>query len=1063
MLQQHNATCLLSATNLVNTQTVTPPAQRQHEILETKPTSTATTANLQTLVAAEGITLGPLQNGGNEQQQQLAKTNENVALHSSVPKNKLPTTTTFIPILKNGSYNNAQKQTKNNNNNQNSSQGRQLWHVVGSLDDVKNNDFPDLTTKMKAQILYQTPSLLTEATTAAATKWQQQQTLSKMLHDHIAVQSLLKPIIDFIPKSIKESLDFNSRRRRGRLRPAKAETGTETETETVAAASRTATPSTSSARAARRRSNVPATFVQVNKFAKQLTTLLLTLLLSFLSITFVNKHNSNNNLVLSLNKILKNKNRKKSNPADDDDGNDEAEIKGEQIPIHRQISSHNNNKNTTTTSSSVFSSNGTSRLLYALLFFAILLIIPSHDHMVSAAKPKSATQLQQQQQQQHQDHNQQQQHHNNKPNIAYAAGADHVQIDKEGMLLTPPSYQGVSSQTSNEEGTEYLTDSEEQLFDDEKQNLNIVEEEDAAEEDMDRGSYEKDGNDTHFDNTTVTKTPLFPTDLFTKEQLENGAVICHIIGVIYMFVALAIVCDEFFVPSLDVIIEKLGITDDVAGATFMAAGGSAPELFTSVIGVFVSFDDVGIGTIVGSAVFNILFVIGMCALFSRTVLSLTWWPLFRDCTFYSVSLLVLIYFFRDNRIWWWEALILFCIYIGYVGFMKWNVQVEGCVKKLISKNKGNAANSSETSMATQPGGSMTSRAASETRSGPPGSSSGAGTTGNSSGGNASTTQTGAKFRHGLLQLMIHTIDPLHDDDVPGKVDEKATQLHAIASLKVLLDATKPQRGGATTSAANHVKINLKETTLADRPNGNIDTTLDSPSLSGRRASWIDQRVKIQTRKFSIKQTQEIEDEPEPLSMAWPDTARKRLTYILVAPLLIPMWLTLPDTRTPKGKKLFPITFIGSILWIAAFSYLMVWWANVAGDTARIPPEVMGLTFLAAGTSIPDLITSVIVARKGFGDMAVSSSVGSNIFDVTVGLPIPWLLYGIIYDAPVEVNSVGMVCSITILFMMLLFVVMSIACFHWRMNKGLGFTMFLLYFVFVAVSLMFEYDVITCPV
>lgn len=78
------------------------------------------------------------------------------------------------------------------------------------------------------------------------------------------------------------------------------------------------------------------------------------------------------------------------------------------------------------------------------------------------------------------------------------------------------------------------------------------------------------------------------------------------------------------------------------------------------------------------------------------------------------------------------------------------------------------------------------------------------------------------------------------------------------------------------------------------------------------------------------------------------------------------------------------------------------------------------------------------------------------------LPIPWLLYGIIYGAPVEVNSVGMVCSITILFMMLVFVVMSIACFRWRMNKGLGFTMFLLYFAFVAVSLMFEYDVITCP-
>jgi hypothetical protein len=40
-----------------------------------------------------------------------------------------------------------------------------------------------------------------------------------------------------------------------------------------------------------------------------------------------------------------------------------------------------------------------------------------------------------------------------------------------------------------------------------------------------------------------------------------------------------------------------------------------------------------------------------------------------------------------------------------------------------------------------------------------------------------------------------------------------------------------------------------------------------------------------------------------------------------------------------GKKFFPITFLGSIMWIAAYSYLMVWWANVSGDTIRIPPEV----------------------------------------------------------------------------------------------------------------------------
>ena len=61
------------------------------------------------------------------------------------------------------------------------------------------------------------------------------------------------------------------------------------------------------------------------------------------------------------------------------------------------------------------------------------------------------------------------------------------------------------------------------------------------------------------------------------------------------------------------------------------------------------------------------------------------------------------------------------------------------------------------------------------------------------------------------------------------------------------------------------------------------------------------------------------------------------------------------------------------------SYLMVWFATILGEASNIPIEIMGLTFLAAGTSVPDLITSVIVAKKGLGDMAVSSSIGKRIF------------------------------------------------------------------------------------
>ena len=72
-------------------------------------------------------------------------------------------------------------------------------------------------------------------------------------------------------------------------------------------------------------------------------------------------------------------------------------------------------------------------------------------------------------------------------------------------------------------------------------------------------------NSTNATSAIEEADPLFPPDLFTMEELRQGAVGFYILGVVYMFVALAIVCDEFFVPSLDVIIEKIGCSEDVAG------------------------------------------------------------------------------------------------------------------------------------------------------------------------------------------------------------------------------------------------------------------------------------------------------------------------------------------------------------------------------------------------------------------------------------------------------------------------------------------------------------------
>ncbi|XP_057899373.1 sodium/potassium/calcium exchanger 2 isoform X2 [Melospiza georgiana] len=523
------------------------------------------------------------------------------------------------------------------------------------------------------------------------------------------------------------------------------------------------------------------------------------------------------------------------------------------------------------------------------------------------------------------------------------------------------------------------------------------------------------GQDNETDDHTKGE---YPEDLFSLEERRQGAVILHIIGMIYMFIALAIVCDEFFVPSLTVITEKLAISDDVAGATFMAAGGSAPELFTSLIGVFISHSNVGIGTIVGSAVFNILFVIGMCALFSKEILNLTWWPLFRDMSFYIIDLILLIIFFLDNFIMWWESITLLTAYFFYVTFMKFNVQVEELVKKFLNRNKvekvttdaegksPNAGDKDDQTLTTKPRLQR---------------------------GGSSASLHNSLMRNSIFQLMIHTLDPLAE----GKFKERASILHKIAKKKCQVEDSERQNG-----AANHEK------------GAKVEVAVTPPSDSGPVQNGI---------AHNVEENEEDEEE-QPLSLAWPETPRKQVTYLLVLPIVFPLWATLPDVRKPTSRKFFPITFFGSISWIAFFSYLMVWWAHQVGETIGITEEIMGLTILAAGTSIPDLITSVIVARKGLGDMAVSSSVGSNIFDITVGLPLPWLLYAVVNSfTPVTVSSNGLFCAIVLLFIMLLFVILSIASCKWRMNKILGLLMFGLYFVFLIVSVLLEDKVIQCPV
>ncbi|CAG9854871.1 unnamed protein product [Phyllotreta striolata] len=176
----------------------------------------------------------------------------------------------------------------------------------------------------------------------------------------------------------------------------------------------------------------------------------------------------------------------------------------------------------------------------------------------------------------------------------------------------------------------------------------------------------------------------FPFFLSEDQILHGGIILIVLIG-IYGFTLLAVVCNDYFLPCVETICERLNLTPDVAAATFMSIATSTPEFFTNTIGTFVTNSDLGIGTIVGSSMFNALGVPAIGGLASARPLHLDWYPLSRDAFIYLIAISVLIYISYDGRIYWYETLISLSVYICYFIIMFNNKKIARFVKKFVKK------------------------------------------------------------------------------------------------------------------------------------------------------------------------------------------------------------------------------------------------------------------------------------------------------------------------------------------------------------------------------------------
>ncbi|OAF71908.1 Na(+)/K(+)/Ca(2+)-exchange protein 4 [Intoshia linei] len=479
-------------------------------------------------------------------------------------------------------------------------------------------------------------------------------------------------------------------------------------------------------------------------------------------------------------------------------------------------------------------------------------------------------------------------------------------------------------------------------------------------------------------NATTTIPPVHINVINTCELEKNnyyGLWICiYIVIIMTTFIAIAIICDDFFVPSLDAISEKMNLSEDVAGATFMAAGSSAPELFTSIVGVTYE-TDVGVGTIVGSALFNIFVIIAFTGLLSRELLCLDWKPLARDAFFYSLSIIFYIIFSLDGYFYHYESVCLLLLYVIYIIMMVFNPRLMTCLGKITSKTKksvtpGNEKdenfqlkNKDEKSDSTQKG------IIKRFSMGPGGHARRLSIISQKSDGyekkNSQSKLNSVKSSKTITALQSGVrIEPLGEESEEISVIENGEDY----DVKFSKD--------------NDINENNQEKNIE------VDQEVEGSHSEeeGLQLYCCNCCPRVRTE---IPLSTKVRNEGGVLN--WLKFILRWFIFIEAFPFVVLYSWTIPDCENEKYKKYFLVSFIVSVFWIAVISFAMVTAVTRLGCILSIDEYTMGLVFIAVGTSVPDAMSSILVAREGFGDMAVSNAIGSNVFDINLGLGLPFLI------------------------------------------------------------------------
>lgn len=516
----------------------------------------------------------------------------------------------------------------------------------------------------------------------------------------------------------------------------------------------------------------------------------------------------------------------------------------------------------------------------------------------------------------------------------------------------------------------------------------------------DRCSFVNTTEDCQIDEGFLDYTYFVYCD-FSSKLLPLGIFIL-VIWLSFLFVGLAVTADDFFCPSLAVISDTLRLSHNIAGVTFLAFGNGAPDIFSAIAAIGNAKNgDAGlaIGALFGAGVFVTTVVAGFIAIICP--FDAMQRPFLRDIIFYLAAVFWTFCVLWDKKITKIEAIGFIILYIVYV-----LVVVIGRYIYTRQRGRTQPGNIQDTSgiQIINPLDTATDGERQPLLSNP------------------DVISLTAVKDMTIAQEFLHSINPIDTEEWSGfSLFKKVFEVFK-APIMFLLIITIPVVN--YDDEKHHWNRHLYCIQCILGPLFSVAATkVGFTMLGGSFPVWV-------------------------------------LTLILGVLLAALVFFTSKNEVQPKYHAAFAyLGFLVAVIWIYSIANEIVNILQTFGVVFNISNAILGLTLLAWGNSIGDFIADTVMARQGFPRMGISACFGGPLFNLLLGIGIPFTIATVKqgdYSIQITLEEVVLAAFLTLsLISSLIIIPLS----RFRMTRGWGIYLNVLYVVFLVVAILVETKVI----